>query len=112
MANDKKNSPDALTAFTKSLASLRKRLLNTKLDAREFARKLSRCSLQTCRGTCCYDGASVDDDTADVIQQLSFERSSEFAAMGLTLQNKWSRGANGTGRLERKQRLENFHFVQ
>jgi hypothetical protein len=41
MENDKKNSPGALTAFKKSLASLRKRLMNAKLDAREFTRRIS-----------------------------------------------------------------------
>ena len=110
MANDKKNSPDTLTAFTKSLASLRKRLLNTKLDAREFARKLSRCSLQTCRGTCCYDGASVDDDTADVIQQLSFERSSEFAAMGLTLPEQVVERSEWNGKVGTKTATRKFPF--
>jgi hypothetical protein len=73
------------TAFTKSESSLRKRLANAKIDTQEFQRKLARCSLSTCRGTCCYDGASVDEDTANLVQQLSSERAADFRAMGLSL---------------------------
>jgi hypothetical protein len=34
---------------------------------------------------CCYDGASVDEETGKVIQKLSAERRSDFTAMGLNL---------------------------
>jgi hypothetical protein len=44
------------------------------IDAREFQQRMSRCSLENCRGMCCYDGVPVDDDTAHLLQKLSIER--------------------------------------
>jgi hypothetical protein len=110
MENDNKNSPSALTAFKKSLASLRNRLSNAKLDAREFTRKISRCSLETCRGTCCYDGASVDDDTAEVVQQLSSVRASDFASMGLVLPREVVETSEWKGKVGKKTATRKFPF--
>jgi hypothetical protein len=77
--------PEDLTAFKKSLRSLRRRMLSATIDYREFQRTISRCSLPTCRGTCCYDGASVDHETGAEIQKLANKRRSAFQAMGLNL---------------------------
>lgn len=76
---------DGVTAFQGSEAALRGRCKDAKLSPAEFQRKLSRCSLSTCRGMCCYGGVSVDDGTAAVLQQLSTERASDFRDMGLEL---------------------------
>jgi hypothetical protein len=110
MENENERSHDALTAFTKSLASLRARLSKARLDAHEFARKITRCSLETCRGTCCYDGASVDEDTADVIRQLSSERASDFAAMGLTLPEDVIERSEWNGKVGKKTATRQFPF--
>jgi hypothetical protein len=68
----------ALTAFEESTAGLRVRLKHAKLDPKEFERKLSRCSLDSCHGMC-----SVDDSTAAILQKLSIDRASEFRDFGL-----------------------------
>jgi hypothetical protein len=79
------DSDDGLTAFKVARAALRKRLATASIDPAEFQRKLTRCSLPRCRGMCCYDGASVDNDTGAAIQDLATTRASEFASMGLNL---------------------------
>lgn len=78
---------DDLTAFKDSQESLRAKLASAEINPEEFQRKLTRCSLSTCLGTCCYDGASVDAETANVIQKLVDQRRTDFAAMGLDLPN-------------------------
>jgi hypothetical protein len=110
MHNKNDKSHDALTAFKKSLDSLRSRLSNAKLDAPEFSRKITRCSLEACRGTCCYDGASVDEHTADIIQQLSSERTSDFAAMGLTLPGNVIEKSEWNGKVGTKTATRKFPF--
>jgi hypothetical protein len=79
------HSDDDLTAFKTTQFSLRKSLEAAHVDPAEFQRKITRCSLSKCRGMCCYDGASVDKDTGDAIQDLATKRASEFRAMGLNL---------------------------
>ncbi|PWT84590.1 MAG: hypothetical protein C5B56_15350, partial [Proteobacteria bacterium] len=82
--NDQDNMTGGrLTAFGEAEKTFRARHGGARIDAAEFQRKLTRCS--TCRGVCCYDGASVDDETAAIVQQLSRARASDFADMGLRL---------------------------
>jgi len=76
---------DDLTAFKNSQNALQKQLASAPISAVEFQRKLKRCSLSTCLGTCCYDGASVDEETGNAVQKLVDRRRAEFAAMGLDL---------------------------
>ena len=106
-----RTSPNqALTAFGRAEASLRQRYADTRIDAGEFQRPLSRCALATCRGTCCYDGIAVDDDTAGVLDRLAAERATSFADMGLKLparvivENEWR------GRTSRKTAVRPFPF--
>ena len=76
---------DSLTAFDESRKLLREKLNSAKICPEEFQRKLKRCSLSTCLGTCCYDGASVDEETGNVIQTLVDQRRADFTAMGFDL---------------------------
>jgi hypothetical protein len=81
---DENTKRTEVTAFAKSAEALRRRYGNVSLNASEFNRKLTRCSL-SCKGMCCYGGVSVDNDTADVLQNLARERKSDFQEMGLDL---------------------------
>jgi hypothetical protein len=85
MPNRDKQCDEDLTAFKASQNSLQKKLSSARINSGEFQRKLTRCSLATCHGTCCYDGASVDPETGEQVQKLANERRSDFAAMGLNL---------------------------
>jgi hypothetical protein len=85
MQNVHHTAEDGVTAFQGTEAALQQRCKDAKLSPAEFQRKLSRCSLSTCRGMCCYGGVSVDDGTAAVLQRLSSERASDFRDMGLEL---------------------------
>ena len=85
MQNVHHTAEDGVTAFQGTEAALQERCKDAKLSPAEFQRKLSRCSLSTCRGMCCYGGVSVDDGTAAVLQRLSTERASDFRDMGLEL---------------------------
>jgi hypothetical protein len=85
MRNHGNQSNDDLTAFKTSRTSLREKLASATINPDEFQRKIKRCSLPDCRGTCCYDGASVDEATGEALQKLVNERRSDFVAMGLDL---------------------------
>jgi hypothetical protein len=85
MRNVNEPAQNGLTAFEESATALRERCKDAKLNPAEFKRQLSRCSIGTCQGMCCYGGASADDSTAAVIQRLSIERASDFQDMGLEL---------------------------
>ena len=74
-----------LTAFPETEEWLRNNCASAELDVLAFQRHISRCELSSCRGTCCYDGLYVDRNTADVLQQISQARASEFQESGVTL---------------------------
>jgi hypothetical protein len=74
-----------ITVFHDSEIALRVQYGNARLDAVEFQRTINRCSLASCKGTCCYGGVRVDDDAARVLQQISLDRASAFREMGLSL---------------------------
>lgn len=76
---------DDLTVFKANQDLLRNKLKSATVDPSEFRRKLKRCALASCRGMCCYDGASVDDRTGEAVQELVDRRGGDFAAMGLNL---------------------------
>jgi hypothetical protein len=88
--------PGDLTAFETSGKALRNDLASAAIDRAEFQRKIQRCSLATCRGMCCYDGASVDKATAEKIQEIADDNRHRFSAMGLNLphdvveSNEWN----------------------
>src|SRR5437870_5833782 len=84
MDNDGDRASGHLTAFASAEAALVESCAATPVDGAAFRRKLSRCSLRHCHGTCCYDGVHVDDDTAEILQQLADERADEFREMGLS----------------------------
>jgi hypothetical protein len=99
-----------LTAFREAEASLRARCRNASIQPAEFQRKLSRCSLAACRGTCCYDGIAVDDDTAAVLERLATERAADFAEIGLQLPDTIIVNSEWRGVRSRKTAVRPFPF--
>lgn len=83
--NNRTDESEELTAFKTSQQVLRSSLATASINSNEFSRNIERCSLASCRGMCCYDGASVDEETAAAIQKLATKRRSEFELMGLSL---------------------------
>lgn len=74
-----------LTAFPGTEAWLRDACADAELDIAAFQRPLARCDLSRCRGMCCYDGVYVDNNTADVLQQIAGARAAAFREAGVTL---------------------------
>jgi len=105
-----RNNSDDLTAFKASRKALRKKLSSARIDPNEFQRKLTRCTLSTCRGMCCYDGASVDEETGAQIQKLAAERRSTFAAMGLDLPETVIERSEWNGAVGTKTKVRSFPF--
>lgn len=85
MDNNGDRTSGHLTAFAGAEAALAESCAAAPVDSAAFRRKLSRCSLHRCHGTCCYDGVHVGDDTAAVLQRLADQRADEFREMGLRL---------------------------
>jgi hypothetical protein len=101
---------NGLTAFREAEASLRARCRNARIEPAEFQRRLSRCSLATCRGTCCYDGIAVDHDTAAVLERLAVERAADFVDIGLELPDTIIVNSEWRGVLSRKTAVKPFPF--
>jgi hypothetical protein len=80
-----KDSPTSLTAFPESEAALREHCAEAVVDRAAFERRISRCDLTHCRGTCCYDGIHVDDETAAVLTTLARDRAADFRDIGIDL---------------------------
>src|SRR5262249_20375941 len=83
-----KNNRSTVTVFRDSEVALREQYGNACLNTEEFQRKINRCSLTNCKGTCCYGGVRVDDATARDLQQLSTDRAAAFREIGLNLPSR------------------------
>src|SRR5215467_7992547 len=77
-----------VTVFRASEIAVRAQYGHARLNAQEFQRKINRCSLTNCKGTCCYGGVRVDDATARDLQQLSTDRAAAFREIGLNLPSR------------------------
>ena len=90
-----------LTAFPETEKWLRDNCADAVLDVPAFQRRLARCDLSSCRGMCCYDGVYVDANTADVLQEISWSRATDFGESGVTLpstviaEGVWRDGSSG-----------------
>ena len=110
MQDPSANAKTGATAFTSAQANLRERLQTVSIDAREFQQRLSRCSLENCRGMCCYDGVPVDDDTAHLLRKLSIERADDFREMGLALPREVIVDNQWRGVVSKKTAVQPFPF--
>ena len=59
------------TAFQETAAYVRQLLEHAVVDFRAFQRKISRCDLADCHGTCCHDGVFLNRDEAPLIRELA-----------------------------------------
>jgi hypothetical protein len=94
-------SENGLTAFPETEKWLRDTCADAELDIAAFRRPLARCDLSDCRGMCCYDGVYVHRNTAEILQQISQARRSEFQENGIRLpaevitEGVWRDGSSG-----------------
>lgn len=76
-------------------------LAGAELDGPAFERKIKRCDLTQCRGTCCHDGAYLSGEEASVIRDLVAARRDDLKEIGLDLPEqvivfgKWRDVASG-----------------
>lgn len=64
---------------------MRRALSDACIDADSLRRPLQTCDLGRCRGTCCHDGAILDEDEARVLGRLAREEAPFFTEVGLSL---------------------------
>ena len=74
-----------LTAYPETAASLRDLVRHLEIDHAALDRKLSRCDLAACHGTCCHDGVYLGDDEAALIPELVDTCGEQFESFGLEL---------------------------
>jgi hypothetical protein len=84
-AHPDRQREEPYTAFPHHEAGLKETLAGARLDRPSFARPLSRCRIESCRGMCCYDGVYVDESTAEVLRRVAREEAPFFRDLGLSL---------------------------
>lgn len=63
--------PQPPTAFRATARALREACAGAALRAESFARPLAPCALESCRGTCCTQGVTLNAEEALVLTQLA-----------------------------------------
>jgi hypothetical protein len=77
-----------ITAYPETEAALRQTLSQALVDATSFTRPLSRCSLGSCKGMCCYDGVYLSDEEASIVAEVATREAAFFRDLGLLLPDK------------------------
>ncbi len=71
------------TAYPATESALRAMLADAGLDRASFERPLARCDLAHCRGTCCSEGVTLNDEVAAVLRHLLRKEADFFRASGV-----------------------------
>ena len=78
-------SENPRTGFPETESYMRRSLGMSLFDADSFRRPLKRCQLAECQATCCYDGAFLGREEAEVIEGLLSGEADFIAEAGLEL---------------------------
>jgi len=74
-----------LTAYPQTEKICRDELSQATLNINSFKQSRQRCSLSSCHGMCCNEGAQVNEETAAIIQRIVKEEAEFFKSLGLDL---------------------------
>jgi len=75
----------AIAAYQDTMEGLADLVAGMALDYASLQRPLKRCDLARCGGNCCYDGAYLGEEEADVIRELVRTSRADFKRFGLDL---------------------------
>jgi hypothetical protein len=75
----------AIAAYEETIEWLGEVVSGMELDIAALQRPLRRCQLEKCGGTCCYDGAYLGSEEADVIRGVAGDSRADFERLGLDL---------------------------
>lgn len=73
------------SVFSDDIQYLQQILTDVDFNANAFQRRISQCDLKDCKGSCCYDGIYLSEESAATILKLSVEKASFFKSIGLKL---------------------------
>ena len=77
--------PSPSTIFPSTHQQLRESCGSAPINKTTFNRRITRCSLERCRGACCYDGVYVDDATEATLTDLVKDRAEDLKAIGMVV---------------------------
>jgi hypothetical protein len=78
-------SNENLTAYPQTEQACRDELIHATLNIDSFKQIRQRCSLSSCHGMCCNEGAQVNEETAEIIKKVVEEEAEFFKSLGLDL---------------------------
>jgi hypothetical protein len=86
MENKKLNQTHS--AYPDTLAEIRQKWKNIKINVQSFKQALSPCYPSKCYGMCCYDGVYLEPEEVTVIKNIVVTESHFFKRIGLELPEK------------------------
>jgi hypothetical protein len=72
-----------LSGYPEAVGQLRSALREAGVDAGSLERRIGRCDLRDCLGTCCYDGTYLEADEAAGVRRTAREKAAFFASVGI-----------------------------
>lgn len=103
--------PLPATIYTSTHQQLRESCGSAPISKATFDRRITRCSLKRCRGSCCYDGVYVDDATEAALADLVNDRVEDLKAIGMVVPDVlFVTGVWEGEELGRKTAIHDFNF--
>lgn len=103
--------PKPSTIFPFTHQQLRESCGKAPINKASFNRRITRCSLERCRGACCYDGVYVDEATENALTDLVRTRAQDLKAIGMTIPDTLFVTGNWEGKKNgRKTAVHDFNF--